>query len=224
MGSHTRVVEAIDTEAQEIRKEAALQIAQVEVWRDLELTKLEQAKLIFAGHADADPGTSAAGGGQAEVPERRRRSGRRKRTSTSAKAVAERRDNVFRLISESAEPVASGELVKGLGITTHAAHTALQQLLKERRIARLGSSASTRYLARTKLQSPAARGSRPRGTLQGQIVTTIRDRTYATAEELGQALGEPVEHMVELCGSLQAEGEIQMDRRGGKPVYVLGAA
>jgi hypothetical protein len=185
MGSHTRVVEAIDTEAQEIRKEAALQIKQVEAWRDLELTKLEQAKLIFAGGAEAPTGSAAATGGQAEVPERRRRARRRKRMSTSARSVAERRDNVFRFVSESGEPVASGELVKSLGITTHAAHTALQQLLKERKIARLGSSASTRYVARTKIQSPAAR---------------------------------------EVCGALQAEGEIQMDRRGGKPVYVLGAA
>lgn len=215
MGSHKRVVEAIEAEAREVREDAALEIKQIEARRDRELAKFKQAKLILAGGAD---------GGHGDVPAKPRSRRRRKRVSSSAKSVAERRESVFRLISESAEPVSSGDLVKELGLPTHPVHTALRQLLKERRIARLGSSASTRYVLRTGLHPAAAAGSRLRGTPEGRIVTTIRDRTYATAEELGQALGEPVERVLQLCGGLQAEGEIEMDRRGGKPVYVLGAA
>jgi hypothetical protein len=221
MGSHTRVVEAIDAGAREIREDAALQIKQVQARCDLELAKLKRAKLALLGSTEVDRGSNEV---RRATEAKRKRSRRKGRISTSAKSVAERRDSVFRFISESAEPVASGELVKGLGISTHAVHTALQQLLKERRITRIGSSVSTRYCARTGLHPLVARESGPRGTLQGRIVTTIGDRSYASAEELGQALGEPVERMVEVCGALQAEGEIRMDRRDGRPVYILQTA
>src|SRR5215212_2236240 len=177
MGSHTRVVEAIDAGAREIREDAALQIKQIEAWCDLELAKLKRAKLALLGSTEVGLGSPQ---GRLTSDAKGKRSRRQRRMSSSAKSVAERRDNVFRFISESAEPVASGELVKGLGISTHAVHTALQQLLKEKRITRIGNSASTRYSARTGLRSL----SKPRGTLQGRIVTTIGDRSYASAEEL----------------------------------------
>jgi hypothetical protein len=227
MVSHTRVVEAIDAGAREIREDAALQIKRIEARRDLDLARFKQAKLILGGNAD--PGAGSAEHekdreGRPEAPPKRQRTRRRKRLSTAVRSVAERREQVFRFIGESGGSVSSGELVKGTGISIHAVHTALQQLLKERKIIPLGTSAATRYALRTGIRSVPARDSIVRGTLQGRVIATIDDRSYVTAEELGQALGEPAERMVEVCAGLQAEGEIRMERRGGKPVYVLQAA
>jgi len=50
---------------------------------------------------------------------------------------------------------------------------------------------------------------------------TIKDRGYVSPEELGQALGEPVDRVLETCAALQAEEEIRMSRHGGRAVYVL---
>jgi hypothetical protein len=57
--------------------------------------------------------------------------------------------------------------------------------------------------------------------LHGRVVTTIKDRGYASAEELGQVVGEPVDRVLEVCAALQAEEEIRMSRQGGRAVYVL---
>jgi len=215
MHSHTGVIEAIDAGEQEIRDEAKLRIKEIEGWRDLELGRLERTRLALLGSRQAP---------EKSVPERidpppksRHRGRRRKRSSMS---VADRRENVFRFVGESAKPVSSGEIARALDMSSYSVHTALRQLLKERKIVRLGNSALTRYAVRTGLPTLPVQNSGQRGTLQGRIVTTIKDRGYASAEELGQTLGEPVDRVLEACGALQVEEEIHMSRRGGKAVYM----
>lgn len=221
MRSHTRVVEAIDAEKREVGEQAAHRIKEIEALRDLDLDRLERARrtLLEGGTASGRPAPETVA--PPSIQKRRRR---RKRPSTSAGSVAKRREDVFRQISEGAEPTASGELARALDMSPHSVQGAIRQLLKERRIVRLGSSASTRYAIRAGLSTRAVGGPERRGTLHGRVVTTITDRGYASAEELGQAVGEPVDRVLEICAALQAEEEIRMSRQGGRAVYVLQSA
>jgi|GEM_PF-3201294 len=216
--SYRQVVEAIDAEKREVGEEATRRIREIEASRDLDLNRLERARRALVDSEIALGKTGSAITNPSSAPKRRRR---RKRPSTSAESVAGRREAVFRQIGEQAGPVASGELARALDMSPHSVQFAVRQLLKERRIVRLGSSSNTRYDIRAGLSTEAAGALERQGTLQGRIVMTIKDRGYASPEELGQAIGEPVDRVLEVCAALQAEEEIRMNRHGGRAVYVL---
>lgn len=223
--SHALVLEAIDAGRRGVREEEAARIKEIEAWREAELAKLERARAALTG----DEGEAERDGSQRPAPERRKLKRRRsRRASTSAASVTKRREDVSRLIGEGAEPIASGEIGRMLDMSSPAVHTALRQLLKERRIVRVGVHAATKYTLRRGLDGARGRpsgepASRLGGTLQGGVVETIEDRSSATAEELAQALRVPLNQIVDVCGALQAEDEIQMSSRNGKPVYVIQA-
>ena len=220
--SHTLVIEAIDAAKREAREQAAVHIKEIEARLHAEIAKLDRAAAAMNGNDEAERG------GQQRVVAAQRKPKRRrlKRASTSAAAVAKRCEDVFRFIGESPEPVASGEIGRALGMSSHSVHTTLGRLLNEGRIARVGAHAATKYTLKRGLDGlggrpPGSRTSMSNGTLQGRIVETIEDRSSATAEELAQALGVPLDRIIDACGVLQAEGEIHMNSRNGRPVYVI---
>jgi Mn-dependent DtxR family transcriptional regulator len=139
----------------------------------------------------------------------------------SPKELADRRDKVGRFIEESTEPIALGAIGRALGLSSHRVTIAIQGLIEEKRIKTVGSGSATRYVAYDSGSGRLIRQAPTQGTPEERIVALLEDRHQATADELAQALREPVQKVVEMCGRLQAEERVRMSNLNGRQVYIL---
>jgi hypothetical protein len=227
-GEMAAVLAAIEAQRRPIRESAMVAIREVELERDDKLRKLDGAVGVLDG-VGADRrrrGVSATAG--ADKPAEPMRP-RKAKTATTPAAVRKRCVAVFRYLSEQEEPVARHEILRALRITPHSLATALSRLIEEGKATRTGSGRGTRY--RVKADGSAVPGATSsvlpfpeRGTLQGRLLATIKDRGSASLEELVQATGASREEVLKACGALVAEEEIRMGRRNGRPVYVIRVA
>jgi hypothetical protein len=209
----------IDRARAKVRVEAKRRIREAEAWQDSELATYDRA--CSALKPDREENTQ---------PARARRRGatsrlRDKRQSPASREdLAHRRDKVARMVEEAKAPVALGEMVRALALSPHKAKLAVQGLVREKRIEPIGSGSATRYVPAKPSSTPIARQAPTQGTIEERIVAVLEDRHHASAEELGQALGEPLEGVIEACGRLQGEEKIRMTRINLHPVYILVGA
>lgn len=198
-----------------VRDAAKQQIEEIEAARNSQLRQLENA---IASLSEGEQGEERP---RPTTGKRPRKATGKSPASTTPKDVRKRREAVFRYLVERGHEPGRGQICRDLDMTPDTVTTATKQLCKEGRIKRLGSGRATRYKATVSAARSARAGSsRPSGTVPGLIVTTVRDRGYATLEELVQATGAPRDEVLRQCGILVAEEEIQMDRRDGRAVYI----
>jgi predicted Rossmann fold nucleotide-binding protein DprA/Smf involved in DNA uptake len=211
-----RVLQAIEAACAEIRKEKNRRLKEVNNWYDAEIGRCERVRRALPAVQGADPDNS-------KKPRRRKSSARvrTKRLSTSPKSVAARRDKVSRYIEESPDPVFIKGIAQALGLTISSVRTAIHALEEEGRVRSVGTNSSTRYTTGKHRSSLASTQAPTQGSTEDRIVAVIRDRSHASADELGQALGIPVPEVIQVCARLQAEEKIRMNRIGNKSVYVI---
>jgi len=208
--SRDAILKAIDTERRKLAQWFSSRVRDIEAERDGRLAGLERARCAL----DSEP--AAAG-----KPVRTSRA----KKKTAAALAREKREAIVRLLGERAEPLALGEIHRALKISEFSTQSALKRLLGDGRIRRLGTGAATRYTADPdQPTNGASHTERRSGTLQGRLLAVIHDRTSASLEELAQATSTPPEEVRRACGALIAEGELQMGRRNGHPVYVVRRA
>lgn len=211
--SSIAIRDAIATERQRLNEWKA----SAEAHYDREVGRLDRALKALGISAPRSPSKVRSAPGTGRRPKRGRR-----RMSTTPTAALERREGVFRFALEQDHPVAAGEVRQALNLSDHAAKGALRRLVDEGRLIRVGTGAASRYKPMSK--APGSRAPAParlkQGTAQGLVLTTIEDRGFASLEELRQAtrLSEP--EVEAICGGLIREGEIEMERRNGRPVYI----
>jgi hypothetical protein len=222
----TGVLTAIDTARAETRRRALEEIERVEARRDADLIKLDRATQALADEGEPTVGPSpsprTSPPPESDAPPKPKRRVRRKRLpATTQEQLAERCDQIARLVEESADGPAFKEICQTLGLTSHRARTGVQTLIEERRIKPVGTGSSTRYRPADARSGPLFRQPPTQGTLEERIVTILEDRHRTKPAELAQALRKPLQEVNEACGRLQAEERIKMDRHNGRPVYVL---
>jgi DNA-binding IclR family transcriptional regulator len=142
--------------------------------------------------------------------------------STTPAAALERREGILRFVLEADHPVAAGEIREALNLSEHATRSALRRLVEDRELIRAGTGRASRY--KPMPSAPGSRAAAPvrlkQGTAQGIVLATIEDRGFASLEELRQATRLPEQEVLAICGGLIREGEIEMDRRNDRPVYI----
>jgi hypothetical protein len=202
------ILRAVETERRKLTQWFAARVREIEAERDDKLAGLE--RVVYA----LDPESTTAA--------KPRKPSRSRKGKTPAKLAAERRGAIVRLLTERAKPLAAGEIHSALEITEFSTRSALKRLVSEGMVRRLGTGAATRYEAKLNRSlgdnSPADGAS---GTIQGRLLAIVQDRASASLDELSQATGAPPDEVRRACGALIAEGEIQMGRRDGRPVYVV---
>lgn len=212
-----RVLQAIEAASREIRKEKTRRIKEVNTWYDAEIRRCERVRRALPAAPETDSDISPSPGRRKSSPRVRT-----KRLSTSPKSVAGRREKVGRCIEESPDPVFIKEIARDLGLTAGSVRTAIHALEDEGRVRSVGTNSSTRYTTAKRRSSLASTQAPTQGSTEDRIVAVIRDRSHASADELGQALGIPVPEVIQVCAKLQAEEKIRMNRIGNKSVYLIG--
>jgi predicted transcriptional regulator len=106
-------------------------------------------------------------------------------------------------------------------LTANSVRTAIHALEEEGRVRSVGTNSATRYTTAKRQSSLASTQAPTQGSAEDRIVAVIRDRSHASADELGQALGIAVPEVIQVCARLQAEEKIRMNRIGNKSVYVI---
>lgn len=206
--SNDAILKAIEAERRKLAQWFTSRVREIEAERDGRLAGLNRVVRAL----DSEPTTAIKS-------ERRSRS---RKAKTAAALAGERRDAIVRLLGERAVPLALGEIHRTLRISEFSTRSALKRLVSDGKIRRLGTGAATRYEASPNRPAGGTPPADSRsGTLQGRILSIVRDRTSASLEELAQATCTPLEEVRRVCGALIAEGEIQMGRRDGRPVYVV---
>lgn len=200
---------ALEGHRAKVERWQAARTREIELEGRRELTHIERAVRAL----DSEPTHTGA----------HRSTGKGDRGKSPAALAAQRREAIMRLLDESGEGLAVSEVGSRLKITEFSTRSALKRLVKEGRVRRVGTGASTRYELRGRRRSSPAGGARSRGTLEGRILAIVADRTFASLEELAQATGASTEEVRRVCGGLIAERELQMSRHDDRPVYVVGA-
>lgn len=205
MSDLSAVLAAVEAGQREAEKWASGVISETETQRDRALRLLEQARAALdGGERKRQP--------QAPSPKHRANGrGQRKRPATTPEAALERRQAMARYLEEERESRSVGQVRRALGFTESSTQSGLRQLFQEGKIGRTGTGPTTRY---------HAKGVAAAGTLQGGILSILRDRTSATLEELSQATRGPEEEVRRACAVLVREEEIRMDKRDRRTVYV----
>jgi len=209
--SESALLKAMQGERRKLEARAAAAIKRIESDRDEGLARFERALGVIAGE-------DASQRRKSPEPPKRRRS-RRKVRETTAEEAEKRRQAVRRFMDEQGRPLTCAEIVRGLRLREFSTKSALRRLIKEGVVVRTGSGAGTRY--QLAVQQPRRE---ERGTTQGLIVTTIRDRGTASPRELAQVTGASEETVERECGTLILEGIIRMTQRDGFAVYAMQAA
>lgn len=206
--SRDAILRAIETERRKLAQWFSSRVREIEAERDGRLAGLDRADRAL----HSEPITAIKS-------EKRSRS---KKARTPAALAGKKRDAIVRLLGERAEPLALGEIHSTLKISEFSTRSALKRLMSEGKIRRVGTGAATRYEASPSRPTSGALPADGRsGTLQGCLLAVVQDRASASLEELAQAAGVHPEEVRRACGALIAEGEIQMGRRDGRPVYVV---
>lgn len=206
--SEEAILKAIETERRKLAQWFASSVREIEAERDGRLARLDRV-----GRALDSETTTAIKPGKRS---------RAKKAKTAAALAGKRRAAIVRLLEERDESLALGEIHRALKISEFSTRSALKRLVSEGKVRRLGTGAATRYEVSPNRPTGSATPSDGRsGTLQGRLLAVVQDRASASLEELAQAVGAPLEEVRRGCGALIAEGEIQMGRRDGKPVYVV---
>lgn len=220
-GGAAAVLEVLEGQRQEVRQWMLAGIKSLEDECGDELRRLDRAAAALLGGVSR---RSTVKAGPEESPRPRSRTKRRSKRKRpgSAQAIHERCEAVFRFLDEQEEPQATGQIRGALRLSGFGAASALERLMEEGRVRRMGTGSGTRYEA--KRRASKSRQSSPgvaeEGTIQGRALTIIRDRGRASREEVAQALRVAPELIQRECAGLIAEEEIRMDRHGGKSVYV----
>lgn len=149
------------------------------------------------------------------VNHRRPRSRRRKPAAGTPAEVQKRCDAVDELLAEKRVDLSSAQIAKQLGLTLHTVRTALTRLIEKKAVKSIGEGRMTRYRTLRPLLTEQVE------TTTGRFIEIVRDRGYASHEELAQALGISREQVVEIGGELVAEGELEMDSRSGRAVFIV---
>ncbi len=221
----TAVLEAIDAKRLETRQWAERAIKDVEARRDSDLNKLDRAARAVA--SDDQPTTRAPRRQAPPKPEpeiqpsAKKRVRRKRLRPASQKELADRCDQIARLLTESRDGLPLGTIRDTLGLTSHRARTGIRVAIENGQIKPEGTGSATRYVSATPGANPLARQAPTQGTVEERIVVVLEDRSRATATELAQALRKPLQEVIEACGRLQAEERIRMERHNGRPAYVL---
>jgi len=219
-GGAAAVLEVLEGQQLEVRQWMLAGIKSLEDECGEELRRLERAAAALGGVSRR----AGAKAGPEEPPRPRSRAKRRSKRKRpgSAQALHERCEAVFRFLDEQEEPRAKGEIRSALRISDFGATSALERLMEEGRVRRMGVGSATRYEAKRRASTP--RPSSPsvaeEGTIQGKVLAIVRDRGRASCEELAQALRVAPELIRRECAVLITEEEIRMDRHEGKSVYV----
>lgn len=217
------LISGIESRRSAIREWRASKLSELEAECAGALRRLDLAAAALEGRK----GRSAQAG-QAQTPtSRSKRPRRRKRAPASATPAAakERREGMFRYMIEAARPVAPREIQRDLGQTPNCVQSGLRRLMEEGRVSRLGGGNGTRYQVKVGMGAvERSRASHPveRSSVAGLILETIDARTYATPDELAQAVGRSTQVIETECGALLAEEELAMERRDGRAVYRRG--
>jgi hypothetical protein len=212
------VLEVVEAERKRINRSTAAAIKGIEVERDRELKTLAQAAAVL--------GDKESEGCESPKEASRREPRRRRRVRENPiEAARERREAVYRYVSEKGGEVPTAEIRSALRMTTSSTAGALKRLCEEGRLKRTGVGSGTRY-------TPVAEGSKARrngdgdkdGTVHGRILALVEDRGSASPEEVAQALRISLEEVQRHCGTLIREEEIHMARLNGQSVYVVNGA
>jgi hypothetical protein len=200
-------VEAVEREA---KKVVAGRIREAEEQGTKVSRFVEQARAALDGE---EPRPSPS---EKRPTAQRRPRGRRKKTptATTPAAVRERRDGIERFLNEAQGPVAARQIRLSLGLTDDSTKTGLRRLCEEERAERTGRGRATRYLAKEQVNASTE-------TLDGRILSVIHDRASATLDELAQATRAPKEEVKQVCWTLIREGEVHMEKRDRRTVYVV---
>lgn len=221
-----RVRGALEEHASQVRTWALGQIREIERLRDLDLRRVEDAlACIEGGGRRPAPGSSGSPPPRSRLPRKAKRSrSRRSPSSTRPEDVRKRREAVARLLVEDGGSLSLGEIRQALNLTPHTITTALNTLCEEGRAEKVGKGPQTRYVAKGNSSSGESVGPGGSGgrevTVQGRIMEILKERGWASADELAQVVGVPRELIVKECGALLRQEEIRMERRDGRPVYV----
>lgn len=209
--SKDAILKAVETERRKLTQWFASRVREIEIEHDGRLAGLE--RVVRALDSESATANTAV------------KRPRPKKAKSPAALAGEKRDAIVRLLGERSEPLALGEIHRTLRISEFSARSALKRLVSEGGIRRLGTGAATRYEAIPDRSTGGASAPEGRsGTLQGRLLAIVQDRASASLEELGQAVGAAGDEVRHACGALIAEGEIQMGRRDGRPVYVVRRA
>jgi hypothetical protein len=219
-GGAAAVLEVLEGQRQEVRQWMLAGIKSLEDECGDELRRLDRAAAALGG-VSRKPAAKAGPEALPQPRSRAKRRSKRKRPG-SAQAIDERCEAVFRFLDEQEEPQAKGEIRSALRISDFGAASAVERLMEEGRVRRMGTGSGTRYEAKRRASKPrpSSLSVLEEGTIQGKALAIIRDRGRASCEELAQALRVAPELIQRECAVLIAEGEIRMDRYEGKSVYV----
>lgn len=224
-GIGVALLDAVEVERQAVWDRFTASVGELEASRDSDLVRLGRVMAAFGNDETATP-TDAKDSVLAPTPQRSRRR-RQARSAVSPAAALARREAVLRYLTEQDTPVALGDIYRALDVSPSGAKNALKRLSEEGRVARTGTGTGTRYYAKddTSVDPGSTRTTshNGHGTVQGRLLTIIRDRASASPNELAQAVHEPLDVVQRECGILIREEEIRMGRRDGRPVYVSQA-
>lgn len=207
-------------------REAVLKVlesqrSKIERWKTTRIKEIDREAGRELAHLERTVRALAPERGQ---PSAEKRSGKR---PSPAAAAGTNREAILRLLEERNEPLAVGEVRRTLRISEYSTQSGLKRLVEEGKARRIGTGSATRYESRGNGPYPAAPVSPAPGgsdTAGGRVLALVQDRGYASLEELSQASGSSQDETRRICGGLVANGEIQMDRRDGRSVFVARKA
>lgn len=149
-GGAAAVLEVLEGQRQEVRQWMLAGIKRLEDECGDELRRLDRAAVALGG-VSRRPVVKA--GPEGSSRRRSKRRSKRKRPG-SAQAIHERCEAVFRFLDEQGEPRAKGEIRSALRVSDFGATSALERLMEEGRVRRLGIGSGTRYKAKRRASTP----------------------------------------------------------------------
>jgi predicted transcriptional regulator len=195
---------------------AKSEIRSIEGRRDHELRRLDRFATALAA-ADTSPPS----------PRRRRRG--RGTGPTTAEAAEQRRESVLRLVVERGS-VSFAEILDSLRMPEVSTRSALKRLVSAGLVIRTGTGRATRYEpapgteARAGGDAPSTRVVRTRKAIQASLLATIEERGWARPDELAQSVHVSRAEVERECKELIRAGEIRMDQRERRSIYVFKRA
>ncbi len=210
--------EAFTAKRRELDKWADQHKKSIDRVRDEQARKLDEAVKALTAFHDGSP-------------RKPRRSNKRRSAAAKKGKQAEvqaRPKAVFKHLLEKGEPVPSSEIARALNLTKHKTLRALNSLIEDRMVTRVGENASLKYAVKPGVASRASVGlcasSEMVEPIHDRLRRTIENRGVATPDELARECRLPFDQVQRGCGELIRKNEIELTFHEGRRVYAPLAA
>jgi hypothetical protein len=214
---------------QSIREAFAAKRQDLDKWaeqhkKSIDRVRDEQARRL-------DEAVKALATSQRDFAVKSRRSGKRKSgvAQKGKRAEVEARPKaVFKHLLEKGEPVPSSEIAHALNLTKHKTLRALNALIEDRMVRRVGENSSIKYEVKpgATREHVGVRTSSDRvEPIHDRLRRSIEKRGMATPDELARECRLPFDQVQRGCSELIRESTIELTFHEGRRVYSpIGAA